>query len=73
VTNNSRLFFLFHFKITQPDESPRTYKSMEDPDFMKFKFKRLYTDPVADVADDKYKKLMKDIAFETAKCYLVDE
>jgi len=52
---------------------PKSYKSMEDPDFLKLKFKRLYCDPLKTLEDDKYTKLLKDTAHLTAKCFHVDE
>ena len=49
---------------------PREYASMKDPDFLKSKFKRFYSDPMAGLVDDSYKKLMKDVTYETARCFV---
>ncbi|CAG5097776.1 Oidioi.mRNA.OKI2018_I69.XSR.g15227.t1.cds [Oikopleura dioica] len=47
--------------------APKEYKTFENPNFLRSSFKHLYSDPMANLNDDKYKKLMKDVTFTTAQ------
>jgi hypothetical protein len=42
-------------------------KTFENPNFLRSNFRHLYSDPISTVADDKYKKLMKDVSYTTAQ------
>lgn len=47
--------------------APKNYKTFENPNFLRSNFRHLYSDPMSTVADDKYKKLMKDVSYTTAQ------